>query len=41
MSDAKWAVVRDAMPVPPWLEDRDGHRQVVESVLSALRICRP
>lgn len=24
MSDAEWAVVRDAMPVPGWLEGRGG-----------------
>lgn len=24
MTDAEWAVVRDAMPVPPWLEGRGG-----------------
>ncbi|MEU8927796.1 transposase [Kitasatospora sp. NPDC048545] len=38
MSDAKWAVVRDAMPVPAWLEGRGGqpegycHRQLVDAV---------
>ncbi|MFB8171468.1 IS5 family transposase [Kitasatospora purpeofusca] len=38
MSDAEWAVVRDAMPVPPWLEGRGGqpegycHRQMVDAV---------
>lgn len=24
MTDAEWAVVRDAMPVPAWLESRGG-----------------
>ncbi|MEU1006464.1 hypothetical protein [Streptomyces tibetensis] len=34
MSDAEWAVVRDALPVPGWLEGRGGqpesycHRQI-------------
>ncbi|GGO94366.1 hypothetical protein GCM10012280_49020 [Wenjunlia tyrosinilytica] len=47
MSDAEWAVVRDAMPVPPWLEGRGGrpegycHRQMVDGhgpgVLTRLR----
>jgi transposase len=38
MSDAEWAVVRDAMPVPAWLEGRGGqpegycHRQLVDAV---------
>ncbi|WP_435191453.1 IS5 family transposase [Streptomyces sp. bgisy126] len=38
MSDAEWAVVRDAMPVPGWLEGRGGqpegycHRQMVDAV---------
>ncbi|MFF3358605.1 integrase core domain-containing protein [Streptomyces sp. NPDC002917] len=38
MSDAEWAVVRDAMPVPAWLEGRGGqpegycHRQMVDAV---------
>ncbi|MFF9645904.1 transposase [Kitasatospora aureofaciens] len=38
MTDAKWAVVRDAMPVPAWLEGRGGqpegycHRQMVDAV---------
>ncbi|BFV61204.1 IS5 family transposase [Kitasatospora sp. CMC57] len=38
MTDAEWAVVRDAMPVPPWLEGRGGqpegycHRQMVDAV---------
>ncbi|MFI5534223.1 IS5 family transposase [Kitasatospora sp. NPDC051853] len=38
MSDAEWAVVREAMPVPAWLEGRGGqpegycHRQLVEAV---------
>ncbi|GAA2344846.1 DDE transposase [Streptomyces caniferus] len=38
MSDAEWAVVRDAMPVPEWLEGRGGqpegycHRQMVDAV---------
>lgn len=37
MSDAEWAV-RDAMPVPPWLEGRGGqpegycHRQMIDAV---------
>ncbi|MFJ3793164.1 IS5 family transposase [Kitasatospora sp. NPDC090091] len=38
MSDVEWAVVRDAMPVPGWLEGRGGqpegycHRQMVDAV---------
>ncbi|MEV5177158.1 transposase [Streptomyces flaveolus] len=38
MSAAEWAVVRDAMPVPGWLEGRGGqsegycHRQMVDAV---------
>ncbi|WP_352230243.1 transposase [Streptomyces sp. NBRC 14336] len=38
MSDAEWAVVRDAMPVPPWLEGRGGqpegycHRQIFDAI---------
>ncbi|MFI0187420.1 transposase [Streptomyces sp. NPDC017082] len=38
MSDAEWAVVRDAIPVPGWLEGRGGqpesccHRQMVDAV---------
>ncbi|WP_234326058.1 IS5 family transposase [Streptomyces sp. NRRL S-495] len=38
MTDAEWAVVRDAMPVPAWLEGRGGrpegycHRQLVDAV---------
>jgi transposase len=38
MSDAEWAVVRDAMPVPGWSEGRGGqperycHRQTVDAV---------
>jgi transposase len=38
MSDAEWAVVRDAMPVPGWLEGRGGqpegycHRQMLDAV---------
>ncbi|MEV6212540.1 IS5 family transposase [Kitasatospora sp. NPDC051914] len=38
MSDAEWAVVRDAMPVPGWLEGRGGqpegycHRQMVDAI---------
>lgn len=38
MSDAEWAVVRDAMPVPGWLEGHGGqpesycHRQMVDAV---------
>ncbi|MFD5463041.1 transposase [Kitasatospora sp. NPDC127059] len=38
MSDAEWAVVRDAMPVPAWMEGRGGqpegycHRQMVDAV---------
>ncbi|WP_225448012.1 transposase [Streptacidiphilus sp. P02-A3a] len=38
MSDAGWAVVRDAMPVPGWLEGRGGqpeaycHRQMIDAV---------
>lgn len=38
MSDAEWTVVREAMPVPGWLEGRGGqpesycHRQMVDAV---------
>ncbi|MGW6576555.1 transposase [Streptomyces sp. NPDC054945] len=38
MSDAEWAVVRDAMPVRGWLEGRGGqpkgfcHRQMLDAV---------
>ncbi|MGI5135603.1 MULTISPECIES: IS5 family transposase [unclassified Streptomyces] len=38
MTDAEWAVVRDAMPVPAWLEGRGGqpegycHRQMVDAI---------
>ncbi|WP_329461099.1 IS5 family transposase [Streptomyces sp. NBC_01431] len=38
MTDAQWAVVRDAMPVPAWLEGRGGqpegycHRQMLDAV---------
>ncbi|MGW5258301.1 IS5 family transposase [Streptomyces sp. NPDC004012] len=38
MSDVEWAIVRDVMPVPGWLEGRGGqlesycHRQVVDAV---------
>jgi transposase len=38
MSDAEWAVVRDAMPLPAWLEGRGGqpegycHRQMIDAV---------
>ncbi|MEV0016979.1 transposase [Streptomyces tendae] len=38
MSEAEWGVVRDAMPVPGWLEGRGGqpeaycHRQMVDAV---------
>ncbi|MFB7499311.1 IS5 family transposase [Streptomyces sp. NPDC056161] len=38
MSDAEWAIVRDATPVPGWLEGRSGqpegycHRQMVDAV---------
>ncbi|MEU9133554.1 IS5 family transposase [Kitasatospora sp. NPDC048540] len=38
MSDAEWAVVRDVMPVPGWLEGRGGqpegycHRKMVDAV---------
>jgi transposase len=38
MSDAEWALVRDAMPVPGWLEGRGGqpegycHRQMIDAV---------
>ncbi|MDA5280027.1 transposase [Streptomyces sp. Isolate_45] len=38
MTDAEWAVVRDAMPVPSWLEGRGGqpegycHRRLVDAV---------
>ncbi|WP_051967354.1 transposase [Kitasatospora mediocidica] len=37
MTDAEWAVVRDAIPVPGWLEGRGGrpegycHRQLVDA----------
>lgn len=48
MTDAEWAVVRDAMPVPAWLEGRGGqpesycHRQLVDAVcyLNRGRHCR-
>jgi hypothetical protein len=38
MSGREWAVVRDAMPVPGWLEGRGGqpegycHRQMIDAV---------
>ncbi|MFF3159743.1 IS5 family transposase, partial [Streptomyces sp. NPDC057910] len=38
MTDAQWAVVRDALPVPAWLEGRGGqpegycHRQMLDAV---------
>ncbi|WP_329484998.1 IS5 family transposase [Kitasatospora sp. NBC_01246] len=38
MTDAEWAVVREAMPVPAWLEGRGGqpegscHRQMVDAI---------
>ncbi|MFD7057582.1 IS5 family transposase [Streptomyces mirabilis] len=38
MTDAEWAVVRDALPVPAWLEGRGGqpegycHRQMLDAV---------
>lgn len=38
MSDAEWVVVRDAMPLPAWLEGRGGqpegycHRQMIDAV---------
>lgn len=38
MSDAEWAAVRDAMPVPAWLEGRGGqpegycHRQLLDAL---------
>jgi len=38
MTDAGWVIVRDAMPVPPWLEGRGGqpegycHRQTPDAV---------
>ncbi|MEU5386633.1 IS5 family transposase [Kitasatospora cineracea] len=38
ITDAEWAVVRDAMPVPAWMEGRGGqpegycHRQLVDAV---------
>ncbi|MER5409224.1 transposase [Streptomyces sp. NPDC002769] len=38
MSDAEWGVVRDAMPVPSWLEGRGGrpegfcHREMLDAV---------
>lgn len=38
MSDAEWAVVRDALPMPAWLEGRGGqpegycHRQMLDAV---------
>ncbi|MFF8612101.1 hypothetical protein ACF07K_05490, partial [Streptomyces sp. NPDC015350] len=50
MSDAEWAVVRDAMPVPGWLEGRGGqpesycHRQLVDQcheVKRQLTLSRP
>ncbi|MFD7001020.1 transposase [Streptomyces mirabilis] len=38
MTDTEWAVVRDALPVPAWLEGRGGqpegycHRQMLDAV---------
>ncbi|WP_336053312.1 transposase [Streptomyces sp. CA2R101] len=38
MTDAEWVVVRDALPVPAWLEGRGGqpegccHRQMLDAV---------
>lgn len=38
MTDAQWAVVRDAMPVPAWLEGRGGqpegycHRVMLDAI---------
>ncbi|WP_327321186.1 transposase [Streptomyces sp. NBC_01210] len=38
MTDAQWAVIRDALPVPAWLEGRGGqpegycHRQMLDAV---------
>ncbi|MCX4799970.1 transposase [Streptomyces sp. NBC_01242] len=38
MTDAEWAVVRAAMPVPAWLEGRGGrpevhcHREMIDAV---------
>ncbi|MER7897631.1 transposase [Streptomyces sp. NPDC096046] len=38
MSDAEWGVVRDTMPVPPWLAGRGGrpegfcHREMLDAV---------
>ncbi|WP_220377969.1 transposase, partial [Streptomyces inhibens] len=38
MTDAEWAVVREALPVPAWLEGRGGrpegycHRQLIDAV---------
>ncbi|MGW7086705.1 transposase [Streptomyces sp. NPDC054871] len=38
MTDAQWAVLRDALPVPAWMEGRSGqpegycHRQMLDAV---------
>ncbi|WP_256363390.1 transposase [Streptomyces sp. TRM70350] len=38
MTDEQWAVVRDALPVPAWLEGRGGqpegycHRQMLDAI---------
>lgn len=38
MTDAQWAVVRDSLPVPAWLEGRGGqpegycHRQMLDAI---------
>ncbi|PJE96418.1 transposase [Streptomyces carminius] len=38
MTDAEWAVVRDLLPVPGWLEGRGGqpegycHRQMIDAI---------
>ncbi|WP_326614517.1 transposase (plasmid) [Streptomyces scopuliridis] len=38
MTDAQWAVVRDVLPVPAWMEGRGGqpegycHRQMLDAV---------
>ena len=40
MTDTEWVIVRDAMPVPPWLQGRGGqpegycHRQMSDAVRS-------
>ncbi|OIJ94981.1 IS5 family transposase [Streptomyces monashensis] len=42
MTDEQWAVVREAMPVPAWLESRRGrpesycHRQMMDAIFYLL-----